>query len=171
MSQIIDRAWPMRPLGEVCTLLPAKSIALAGDTAVRAITSACLTELGFEPSGIKPARMWARDVDECVVGNGEILMARSNTPELVGRVASFDGEPEGVVASDLTIRILPSGTLHTEFLTSYLSALYCSGYWKERAGGASGSPLLDQLIVVAGGVFGILVALIAVGAFLRRRRS
>ena len=35
----------------------------------------------------------------------------------------------------------------------------------------SGSPLLDQLIVVAGGVFGILVALIAVGAFLRRRRS
>lgn len=34
----------------------------------------------------------------------------------------------------------------------------------------SGSPLIDQLIVVAAGLFGVMVVLFAVGAFLRRRR-
>lgn len=35
---------------------------------------------------------------------------------------------------------------------------------------SSGSALIDQLIVVAAGLFGLMVALFAVGAFLRRRR-
>ena len=30
-------------------------------------------------------------------------------------------------------------TLKPKFLTAYLSFLYLSGYWKDRAGGASGS--------------------------------
>lgn len=34
----------------------------------------------------------------------------------------------------------------------------------------SGSPLIDQLILVAGGLFGVMVLLFGVGAFLRRRR-
>ena len=83
--------------------------------------------------------MQAGDVSECVACPGEILIARSNTPELVGRVAMFEGEPQGVVASDLTIRIWPSHALQPQFLTAYLSFLYLTGYWKERAGGASGS--------------------------------
>ena len=83
--------------------------------------------------------MWATDVPECTITSGEILVARSNTPELVGRVAMFTGDPKGAVASDLTIRIWPSGAIVPGFLTGYLSYLYQAGYWKERAGGASGS--------------------------------
>ena len=51
----------------------------------------------------------------------------------------FAGEPKGAVASDLTIRIWPTNDITAEFLTAYLSFLYQTGYWKERAGGASGS--------------------------------
>lgn len=131
--------WPRRRLGEVCDLLPSKSITTNGDTVVQAITTACLTESGFQPSGIKQARMWATDAAECVVSPGEILIARSNTPELVGRVAMFNGVPNGVVATDLTIRVWPSNGVNSLFLTAYLSYLYLTGYWKERAGGASGS--------------------------------
>jgi type I restriction enzyme S subunit len=131
--------WPRQRLGSICQLLPSKSIATDGDTDVLAVTTACLTEAGFEPSGVKSARMRARDVAECIVSPGEVLAARSNTPDLVGRVAMYAGDPKGVVASDLTIRIWPGNSLESPFLTAYLSFLYLTGYWKERAGGASGS--------------------------------
>ncbi len=131
--------WAKKRLGDVCDLLPSKSIATDGDTEVQAITTACLTETGFQPSGVKTARMWVNDAAQCRVSPGEILIARSNTPELVGRVAMFSGDPNGAVASDLTIRLRPADELEPSFLTSYLSFLYLTGYWKDRAGGASGS--------------------------------
>jgi type I restriction enzyme S subunit len=133
------QAWPRKAMREVSELLPSRSIATDGDVGVQAITTACLTETGFAESGVKNARMWAADAAECVVSAGEVLIARSNTPDLVGRVAMFAGEPPGAVASDLTVRIRPSDGLCPEFLTRYLSFLYLAGYWKERAGGASGS--------------------------------
>ena len=133
------RRWTRKPLDDMSKLLPSKSIATDGDAEVQAITSACLSEGGFLTSGIKTARMWSKDVVECTLARGEVLVARSNTPELVGRVAMFPGEPKGAVASDLTIRIWPTNDITAEFLTAYLSFLYQTGYWKERAGGASGS--------------------------------
>ncbi len=132
-------AWPMDKLAEVCEFLPARSIAVSGDTEVLAITTACLTETGFNPDGAKRARMWASDVSECTVRPGEILVARSNTAELVGRVAAFHGDPAGAVASDLTIRLWPAAGVAGDFLAASLTALYLRGYWRERAGGASGS--------------------------------
>lgn len=126
-------------IGDTCTLLPSKSIATAGDVEVRAITTACLTESEFNLHGIKSARMWSADVDACLVGQGEILIARSNTAELVGRVAMVPRGLDRVVASDLTIRVLASERVEPRFLTAYLSFLYLSGFWREKAGGASGS--------------------------------
>lgn len=138
-NSVEAQQWPRQRLGSVCQLLPSKSIATDGDTNVQAVTTACLTESGFQSSGVKSARMWASDAAECVLSPSEILIARSNTPELVGRAAMYAGHPEGIVASDLTIRIRPRNGLEPSFLTAYLSFLYLTGYWKERAGGASGS--------------------------------
>lgn len=131
--------WTRRRLPDVCQLLPSSSVSSFGDTAVRVITTACLTETGFRASGIKPASMWASDARESLVSAGEILIARSNTTELVGRAAMFPGNPPGVVASDLTIRIKTGPELIPAFLAAYFSYLYVTGYWKSRAGGASGS--------------------------------
>lgn len=131
--------WERKLLAEISDLLPAKSIATDGDTEVLSITTACLTETVFDSSGVKKAHMWAKDAAECVVSQGEILIARSNTPDLVGRVAMFTGEPKGAVATDLTIRILPKPEFEPYFLTAYLSFLYLTGYWKERSGGSSWS--------------------------------
>lgn len=131
--------WPSKRLAESGHLLPAKSIATAGDSEVIAVTTACLSEGGFRPAGTKRARMWAHDVSESLLRPGEVLIARSNTTELVGRAAVFAGDPPGAVASDLTIRYLPNDGIQSEFLGAFLSYLYLTGYWKERAGGASGS--------------------------------
>jgi hypothetical protein len=72
--------------------------------------------------------MWRSDAAQCKVGIGEVLVARNNTPDLVGRVSTYAGEPPDVVASDLTIRIRPGRTLTSGFLATYLSFLYLTGY-------------------------------------------
>lgn len=131
--------WPKQTLTKVCDLLPSKSVALAADADVRTVTSACLNEVRFNPAGIKPARMWAADVPAATVRPGEILVSRSNTPELVGRASLVPSEPGGIVASDLTIRIWPKEVMANEFLARYLSFLFVTGYWIDRAGGASGT--------------------------------
>ena len=52
----------------------------------------------------------------------------------------YRGEPPGIVASDLTIRVwADERSVLPAFLTAYLSFLYQSGFWREKAGGASGS--------------------------------
>jgi type I restriction enzyme, S subunit len=133
------QSWPRRELSECAELLPARSIATAGDAAVQTITTACLTEIGFDCAGIKGARMWSDDVESSKVSPGEILIARSNTPELVGRATVYRGEAEGVVASDLLIRLGCRATTDANFLSGFLSSLYVTGYWRERASGASGT--------------------------------
>jgi type I restriction enzyme S subunit len=74
-----------------------------------------------------------------MVAPGEVLIARSNTPELVGRVAAVPDDIGRVAASDLTIRLLPGSLLEARFLSSFLAWLQLEGFWKEKAGGASGT--------------------------------
>lgn len=132
--------WPQRELEDVASLLASRSIASDGDAEVTAVTTACLSEAGFLPEGVKKARMQSDHVNECIVQAGEVLVARSNTPELVGRASLYQGDPPGVVASDLTIRVwADEAVVRPSFLSAYLSFLYKSGFWREKAGGASGS--------------------------------
>lgn len=132
-------AWQSAKLGDVCDLLPSRSVSTEGDVEVDTVTTACLSEMGFRTEGVKKARMWKDDAEESRLHCGELLIARSNTPDLVGRVALFNGEMSDVVASDLTIRLRPRENLTAEFLTAYLSHLFLTGYWRARASGASGT--------------------------------
>jgi len=130
---------PQELLGRIVEFLTAKSLASDGDTTVRAVTTACLSEVGFLSEGIKEGRMRSEDVAPCTIRSGEILIARSNTPELVGRVSLYRGDPSPIVATDLTIRMRCLSGAAPEYVTAYLSSLYQNGYWREVAGGASGS--------------------------------
>jgi type I restriction enzyme, S subunit len=138
-GQPLPAGWQWVKLKNTATLLPSRSIASDGNSHVQAVTTACLTESGFNPDGVKPARMKSWEVRDCLITSGEVLIARSNTPELVGRACLYDGNPEGVVASDLTIRIKAANNLLPSFLSRYLSSLFISSYWRDLAGGASGS--------------------------------
>lgn len=131
------QAWPSIAIREVAQMLPAASISTAGDTTIRVITSACLSESGFSPLGIKTATMKKSDATRAIVTPGEILIARSNTAELVGRCAVAPAGLENIAASDLTIRLFPDARLDASFACRYLAYLQLTGYWKEKAGGAS----------------------------------
>jgi type I restriction enzyme S subunit len=138
-GQPLPPGWRVVKIEDVASLLPSKSIATDGDMEVLAVTTACLTESGFDPSGVKIARMWSKDVDACYLAAGEVLIARSNTSELVGRAAMFDGIPTRAVASDLTIRLWHGEKILPAYLASHLSFLFLQGYWRDNSGGASGS--------------------------------
>lgn len=126
-----------RRLGEISTFLPARAISLKADFEIIAITSACLSESGFDRKGLKKARMTAEDAVVAAVQPGEILISRSNTPDLVGRVCRYEGPDRSYCASDLVIRVWPAENVSGRYLTWFLSCLYCAGYWKEHASGAS----------------------------------
>lgn len=138
-GQPLPPGWRCVKMKSIGCLLPSKSISTEGEVEVLAVTTACLTEGGFDDRGIKTGRMKAQDVSACVLEPGEILIARSNTAELVGRAALYRGSQNQVVASDLTIRIKALNDVLPDFLARYLSLLFISGYWRSKAGGASGS--------------------------------
>lgn len=62
---------PEVPLGDIVEFLTAKSLASDGDTTVRAVTTACLSEVGFLADGIKEGRMRSEDVAPCTIRAGE----------------------------------------------------------------------------------------------------
>lgn len=129
--------WPRQTVGDVLDFLPARSINLKGKAAVRAVTTACLLETGFTEAGVKDALMMEDDVADAIIQPGELLIARSNTPNLVGRAALFEGSPQRLVASDLTIRLRCRSVLEPGFAAACFSHLFVTGYWRERASGAS----------------------------------
>ncbi|MBL9179359.1 MAG: restriction endonuclease subunit S [Verrucomicrobiaceae bacterium] len=129
--------WPVRSVGDACDFLPARSINLKGTAAVRAVTTACLQETGFTESGVKDALMMEDDVADARISSGEIMIARSNTPALVGRVALFEGSKQPLVASDLTIRLRARDGVVPAYAAAWFSYLFVTGYWQERASGAS----------------------------------
>lgn len=108
-----------------------------GKEAVRAVTTACLLETGFTEAGVKDALMMEADVADAMIEPGEILIARSNTPALVGRAALFEGSDQRLVASDLTIRLRCRDGLEPGFAAAWFSYQFVTGYWRERASGAS----------------------------------
>jgi type I restriction enzyme S subunit len=76
---------------------------------------------------------------------GDVLIERSNTPELVGTAALFDGPREWAIFPDLLIRVRPSAELVPEYLNLVLSTPTVRRYFQRTAQGISGSmPKVDQ---------------------------
>jgi type I restriction enzyme S subunit len=69
---------------------------------------------------------------------GEVLVARSNTAALVGRVALYSGHPANLTATDLIFRLVADESrLDAEYLARFLAGLQLVGYWRNRSSGAS----------------------------------
>jgi hypothetical protein len=74
------------------------------------------------------------------LGRGRLPLAvKLKAVSAAARAARRTSLDAYAVASDLTIRIRAKDHIEPTFLTAYLSSLYLTGYWRERAGGASGS--------------------------------
>lgn len=94
-----------------------------------------LTDSGFNAAGAKPAPIEDRGLKPFRLESDDILISRSNTPELVGRVGRYTGNPEHAYYPDLMMRIrVISARVLPQFAELLLrSAAAGSGSSRERA--------------------------------------
>jgi len=70
--------------------------------------------------------------------DGDLLITRSNTPELVGHVAMYDGTPARAICCDLIMKMqVDPRKAHTRYLYYYLRSPEARDYLTSRAQGAS----------------------------------
>ncbi|MEE1745421.1 restriction endonuclease subunit S [Streptomyces sp. NPDC006641] len=79
---------------------------------------------------------------------GDILIQRSNTPDLVGTTAIFDGPRDWAIFPDLLIRVRVGSRLDPEFAAMVLRSKSARAYFKSKAKGLAGSmPKIDQAVI------------------------
>lgn len=95
---------------------------------------------GFEYNGarVKMSSAPTRSDANYWLKGGELLITRSNTPELVGHVAIYDGNPAKVICCDLIMKMTVNSTKAlTRFIYYYLRSPEARAYIVSRAQGAS----------------------------------
>lgn len=99
-----------------------------------------LTETGFNPDGVKPAPVGDEGLLPFRLEADDILISRSNTPELVGRVGRYTGQPEHAYYPDLMMRIrVNHDQVSPQFAELVLQSISGRKWIKSRASGTSGS--------------------------------
>lgn len=80
---------------------------------------------------------------------GELLITRSNTPELVGHVAIYDGNPTKVICPDLIMKMTVDHTkADTRFIYYFLRSATARKYLTGKAKGASSTmPKITKQVV------------------------
>jgi type I restriction enzyme, S subunit len=110
-----------------------------------------LTAVTSGDFGARNVKMTAADparVRDLWIRPGDLLIERSNTPELVGTACLYRGEPDTVVYPDLIIRARVDDRVMPEYAELALKAPASRHYFQRRAQGISGSmPKISQQII------------------------
>ena len=118
-------------------------------SAVRTLTLTAVTQGEFSERNTKRTTT-TRDVAAGLwLEPGDVFVQRSNTPELVGTSARYDGPREWAIFPDLLIRLRPDeGLMDSRFLVAALQSERAHRTMRARAKGLAGSmPKIDQQAV------------------------
>ena len=116
---------------------PADSHAAAG---VPVLTLSAVTGFRYDGSKIKWTAAQTRPDAHYWLRPGELLITRSNTPELVGHAAIYDGNPERCICPDLIMKMSVEPTkAHVRFIHYWLQTTEARCFITSRARGTSGS--------------------------------
>lgn len=140
----------LRPIGELLRepLRNGRSAPAAGpgSPSVRTFTLTAATTGDFSERNTKLAAGRAEDADGLWAVPGDIFVERSNTPELVGTAALYDGPENFAIFPDLLIRVrVDENIISPRYLTAALRAPSARRYFRAVASGLAGSmPKIDQ---------------------------
>ncbi len=113
--------------------------------AVPIITLTAVTSGDFGAHNVKMTAADPTRVRNLWIQPGDILIERSNTPELVGTACLYRGSPDFAVYPDLIIRARVDDRILPEFAELVLKSPNARRYFQRRAQGISGSmPKIDQ---------------------------
>ncbi|MEU6927658.1 restriction endonuclease subunit S [Streptomyces sp. NPDC046374] len=116
---------------------------------IRTINLTAVTTGEFSDRNSKVTVADARRVKDLWLTPGDILIQRSNTPDLVGTAALYSGPKDWAIYPDLLIRVRVNERILPEFAAMVLSTPRLRKYFRGRAKGLSGSmPKVDQAAIM-----------------------
>jgi len=108
-------------------------------TGIQMLGLGCLTNEGFEPVQLKPAPRGDRRLATAMLADGDLLMSRSNTRDLVGLAGVYRDVGTPCTYPDLMMRLRPSPETSGEFLQFVLRFPGLRRQIQAHAVGTSGS--------------------------------
>lgn len=142
--------WPMEPLHKLLReqLRNGHSAKASKGGAVRTLTLTAVTRESFTEKNTKLTSAASMKVKDLWLEPGDILVERSNTPELVGTAALYNGPLHWAIFPDLVIRVRVGEKIRPEFLAIVLKSERARRYFRSSAQGIAGSmPKIDQGVV------------------------
>ncbi len=114
--------------------------------AVRTLTLTAVTRRDFSETNTKMTSTTKKAAEGLWLEPGDVFVQRSNTPELVGTTARYDGPREWAIFPDLLIRLRPDETKRdSRYLAAVLRSERAHRSLRDRAKGLAGSmPKIDQ---------------------------
>lgn len=112
---------------------------------VRTLTLTAVTKGDFSEKNTKITSANPDRVSTLWLESGDILIERSNAPELVGTTRLYRGPSNFAIFPDLIIRVRLNRTADPAYIELVLQSEALRTYFKKRAKGMSGSmPKIDQ---------------------------
>jgi type I restriction enzyme, S subunit len=113
------------------------------------LTLSAVTGFNYDGSRVKLTSAPTKEKAHYWLKKGELLITRSNTPELVGHVAIYDGNPQQAICCDLIMKMtLDSTKADTRFIYYYLRSFAARRYLMSNATGASATmPKINKQVV------------------------
>ena len=117
--------WPRRPLREVCVGAGQYGTSVKADVegeGIPILRMGNLVEGGIRWGDLKHIRLSPAEEDKYRLAEGDILFNRTNSAELVGKTAVFDGRQDAVFASYLIRFRACRGVVDPEFISAYINS-------------------------------------------------
>lgn len=119
-------------------------------TNIQMLGLSCLTREGFAPIQLKPAPSGDKGLDRVLLNDGDLLISRANTRELVGLVGIYHNVGTPCTYPDLMMRLIPSEEATAEFLQLILQSKKVRRQIQAAASGTSESMVKINAFTVAG---------------------
>jgi type I restriction enzyme S subunit len=143
----LSSRFPMTTLGNEIRepLRNGHSARAATGGTIRTLTLTAVTKCLFDDAHTKLTAADPARVSKLWLNSGDIFIQRSNTPDLVGTSALYEGPENWAIYPDLLIRVRTSDRLDPQFAHLMLSAPQTRHYYRSQAKGLAGSmPKIDQ---------------------------
>lgn len=147
LAAAFDSHGPRRELRDVLRepLRNGYSAKASPDGTTRVITLSAVTRGEFSERNTKLAHVDAERASRLWLEPGDILIERSNTPELVGTAALYDGPRHWAIYPDLLIRLRMNDLVTPDYVALALQTPAVRRYFQRSAQGIAGSmPKISQ---------------------------
>lgn len=149
---VIPDSWEWCRLGALIIEKPRNGLSLKPveyETATKTLKLSATTSGSFDGTQIKYLEAEIEDDSHLWLEDGDILIQRANSMELVGTSAVYRGGSHEYIYPDLMMKCRPIDSAATEYIHAALSAKFTKDYFQKNATGAAGNmPKINQATVM-----------------------